>query len=166
MPTQKDLKRLIRNRMQKTGESYTSARLHFVGPRGPRPERYSEIAGMSADAVRAKTGRSWRQWVAALDADGAERRSHREIAKHLREAWGVVPWWSQAVTVGYERIRGLREAGQGSDGDYKANKSKTYPVPIGRLYRAFSVKRNRERWLPGVDLTIRTSSVNRSIRTG
>ena len=30
MPKQKDLKRLVRARMQKTGESYTTARLVFT----------------------------------------------------------------------------------------------------------------------------------------
>ena len=30
MPTQKDLKRLVRSRMKKTGEAYTAARLQLV----------------------------------------------------------------------------------------------------------------------------------------
>jgi hypothetical protein len=44
------------------------------------------------------------------------------------------------------------------------NKSKTVPVGVSRLYRAFSVKRTRQRWLPGVDLKIRTSRVDESMR--
>ena len=164
MPTQKDLKRLVRKRMQKTGESYTSARARILGKGGPAPSRYAEIAGMSDAAVQAKTGINWRQWVAKLDAVKADKLSHREIAKHVNANYDVSGWWAQMVSVAYERIRGLREIGQGSDGDYKANKSKTYAVPISRLYRAFSIKRTRERWLPEVDLKIRTSSVNKSMR--
>ena len=64
----------------------------------------------------------------------------------------------------YERIRGLRAIGQRRGGKFDASKSKTFPAPLGRLYRAFSVKRTRERWLPGVDLKIRTSTVDRSMR--
>ena len=38
MTTQKDFKRVVRARMQKTGESYTAARAHVVG-RGQRAEQ-------------------------------------------------------------------------------------------------------------------------------
>ncbi len=89
---------------------------------------------------------------------------HREIARHLRESNEVSGWWAQTVTVGYERIRGLREVGQRCDGQFQASKSKTFAVPISRLYRSFSVKRTRGRWLPDVDLTIRTSTVDKSMR--
>ena len=37
-------------------------------------------------------------------------------------------------------------------------------MPVSRLYRAFSVKRTRGRWLQDVEPTIRTSTVNRSMR--
>ena len=56
MPTQKDLKRIVRNRMQKTGESYTSARSRILDKDGPAPARFAEIAGMSEAAVTGKTG--------------------------------------------------------------------------------------------------------------
>ncbi len=68
------------------------------------------------------------------------------------------------ITVGYERIRGLREVGQRCDGQFQASKSKTFGVPISRLYKSFSVKRTRGRWLGKVDLTIRTSTVDKSMR--
>jgi len=61
------------------------------------------------------------------------------------------------VTVGYERIRGLRDIGQRRSGTCEASKSKTLPVPIAELYRAFSDGRMRRRWLPGVELTVRTA---------
>ena len=163
MPNQKDLKRLIRTRMQKTGESYTAARSQIVKS-SPRPAEYASIAGMSDEAVRSKTGRTWKQWVQQLDAIEATRMSHREIAKHLNESNEISGWWAQMVTVAYERIRGMREVGQRCDGQFQASKSKTFAVPISRLYRTFSVKRTRGRWLPDVDLTIRTSTVNKSMR--
>ncbi len=164
MPKQKDLKRLIRTRMQKTGESYTAARSQILDKSSPRPAEYAAIAGMSDEAVRAKTGRTWKQWVRQLDAIGAVRMPHREIAKHLNESNEISGRWAQMVTVGYERIRGLREVGQRYDGQFQASKSKTFAVPISRLYRSFSVKRTRGRWLGDVDLTIRTSTVDKSMR--
>jgi hypothetical protein len=162
MPQHKDLKRLVRNRMVKTGESYTAARAQLV--KLPPATPYAEIAGMSDAAIEAKTGRTWKAWVRELDAVGAVGMTHRDIAERVHEHYGIPGWWSQAVTVGYERIRGLREIGQRRDGSYEASKSKTFAVPVSRLYRAFSVKRTRERWLAGVDLKIRTSIADKSMR--
>ena len=164
MPKQKDLKRLVRARMQKTGESYTSARTQVLKKNSPPPARFAELAGMSDEAVRTKTGHTWKQWVQKLDAAKASDLSHREIAKHVHDNYEVSGWWAQMLTVGYERIRGLREIGQRCDGSFNANKSKTFAVPISKLYRGFSVKRTRDRWLPDVKLKIRTSTVNKSMR--
>ena len=68
------------------------------------------------------------------------------------------------VTVGYERIKGLRARAQRRDGSYEATKSKVFAVPITRLYRAFADKRTRLRWLPAVNLTVRTATPNKSMR--
>jgi hypothetical protein len=89
---------------------------------------------------------------------------HRDIADCLFREHGVPGWWAQMVTVGYERIRGLRDIGQRRSGEYEASKSKTLAVPLGTLYRAFSVARRRERWLPGVKWTVRTAIPDKSIR--
>jgi hypothetical protein len=165
MPEQKDLKRIVRARMQKTGESYTAARAQVRKQSLPPDARLAELAGMSDDVVRSKTGRSLKQWVRDLDAIGALSMPHGEIARHVHEDYGVSGWWSQSVTVAYERIRGLREIGQRlGSGTFDANKSRTFAVPVSRLYRAFAHKATRERWLPGVAIKIRTSIRNKSMR--
>lgn len=169
MPKQKDLKRLVRARMRKTGESYTAARAHITRSQKPPAvvpvSQYAALAGMSDDAVRAKTGRTWKQWVAVLDAVDAWRQPHRDIARHVLESYHVTSWWSQTITVGYERIRGLRDVGQRRGGTYEAGKSRTYPVPVARLYRAFADVRNRRRWLDEADdLRVRASTPEKSIR--
>jgi len=163
MPKNKDFKRLVRARMQKTGESYTAARAQLLKKRQPSPSDYARLAGMSDEAVRAKTGRGWAEWVEALDLIDAIQMSHRDIAAHVRRQHQLSNWWAQTVTVGYERIRGLREIGQRRDGTYEANRSKTVAVPIAKLYRAFSHKPTRQRWLPA-DLKIRTSRREKSMR--
>src|SRR6266571_818145 len=114
MPKQKDLKRIVRTRMQKTGESYTVARLHIVKN---KEIDYAKVAGMSDAAVQKATGRSWRAWVKLLDEAGATSKPHRDIV-HSVSSLGVADWWSQMVTVGYERVRGLRERGQRRGGLY------------------------------------------------
>jgi hypothetical protein len=82
----------------------------------------------------------------------------------VREKYRIPGWWAQSVTVGYERIKGLRAVGQRRDGLFEAGKSKTFPVPLAQLYEAFSDARIRRRWLPDVDLTIRTAAREKSMR--
>ncbi len=169
MPTHKDFKRLVRARMQKTGESYTTARSHLitkqqVTKQQARTRGFAKLAGMSDTALKAKTGCAWERWVKALDRVQAHTWPHRRIAEYVHEKYKVPGWWSQTVTVGYERIKGLRAIGQRRDGGFEATKSKTFAVSLSRLYRAWSQARTRAQWLPGVDLTIRTASRDKSMR--
>jgi hypothetical protein len=169
MTANKDFKRLVRGRMLKTGESYTAARSNLIKTGRvaralvAKPD-YARLAGWSDELINAKTGCDWDRWVKALDYAKAHEWPHREIARYVHEKYKVPGWWTQTVTVGYERIKGLRAIGQRRDGGYEANKSRTYPVPLARLYRGFSDKRNRAKWLPGVDLTIRTATKDKSMR--
>jgi len=165
MTEKKDLKRRVRARMAKTGESYASARAQLLAKREPRPGEYAELAGMSDEAVAKKTDMTWAQWVDALDAIDAAEMNHRDIAKAVRERWPEIGgWWAQMVTVSYERIRGLRKKGQQRDTKlFDANKSRTFPVPVAELYAAWGARR-RARWLGDLDLTIRTSKKDRSMR--
>ncbi len=179
MPSQKDLKRLVRARMRKTGEAYTTARTRILtsNPRNaslssgvespatpPSPESFARLAGYTDEAVKKATGCDWAKWVCALDRHKAMDLPHRDIARLVGEKYKVGPWWAQMVTVGYERIKGLREVGQRRTGAYEVNKSKTIAVPIRELYQAFSTKSSRKRWLPDHEPTIRTSSKEKSIR--
>ncbi len=163
MTSNKDLKRVVRTRMKKTGESYTTARSQVLSSKTQSPKRLAELAGMSNEAVSTKTGKSWPQWVNALDSAGANRLNHTKIAKLLREGHNLSGWWAQTVAIGYERIRGMRVVGQASDGGFRASKSRTFPVPIDRLYKAFSSKPIRDRWLKDIDLSVRTARKNRSM---
>lgn len=86
MPKNKDLKRLIRARMEKTGESYTAARSHLLSKDLPLPAEYAELAGMSDKAVVKASGMDWSEWDTALDDVDAARMEHREIAKYVSGA--------------------------------------------------------------------------------
>jgi len=178
MPSQKDLKRLVRARMHKTGESYTAARAQLLRSRASRrpvvssshPARpdaspdFAKLAGMSDASVQARTGCTWEKWVWALDHSGAAEMSHRAIAQMVHDRFKVGDWWAQAVTVGYERIKGLRQIGQRLTGEFEASRSKTFAVPVSRLYHSFASARTRAKWLPGVRLTVRKTAPDRSIR--
>jgi hypothetical protein len=168
MPTHKDFKRLVRGRMQKTGESYTTARAHLRRQKpatvSPAPRDYAKLGGKSDAILKEKTGCTWERWVKALDGAKAYTWPHREIAKHVMEKYKTPGWWAQTVTVGYERIKGLRAVGQRRDGAFEVNKSKTFAVPLSQLYRAWSDARTRSRWLPGLDLRVRAATRDKSMR--
>ena len=161
MPRQKDLKRLVRTRMKKTGESYTAARAQLT----KKDVDYAALAGMSDDAVQQKTGSTWKAWVRKLDERGAAELPHRDIARMVSKEFKVQSWWSQTVTVGYERIRGLRLRGQRRDGSYEATKSRTFNVPIDALFDAWADAGVRRKWLD-VDARVRTSTRPKSLRLG
>ena len=172
MPTGKDLKRLVRARMKKTRESYTAARAQLLTRRmvrlkpdtidAPPVRDYGKIAGTSDAAVEKATGCTWERWVKSLDKWGAAEKSHREIAAMV-SAFGAPSWWTQMVTVGYERIRGLRERGQQRGGGYQATKSRTVNVPLPQLYAAFANARTRRRWLDAT-ATVKSVSPNKRAR--
>ena len=173
MTTNKNFKRLVRARMSKTGESYTSARAnvmtggHKARPYGIEiiaPIDYDKLAGMSSAKVKAATGCGWDKWVYVLDKAKAYDWSHREIVDYARKKYKTPDWWAQMVVVGYERIKGLRAIGQRRGGGFEATKSKTVPVPVDQLYKAWSNARTRAKWLPGVKYTVRTSQPNKSLR--
>jgi hypothetical protein len=119
---------------------------------------------MSDQKVAAKTGRTWDEWVRVLDVDRADAMKHRDIAALVHEKHGVGDWWSQMVTVGYERIKGLRDRGQRRGGSYEAGKSRTFNVPVKTLFDAWAKAATRRRWLDGVEPVVRTASSPKSIR--
>ena len=178
MPTNKDFKRVVRDRMKKTGESYTAARAQLLREKPPSKGRartarslqaapatdYAKIAGMSDTAVKNATGCTWSRWVAALDYAKAESWSHKQIAEYVHTKYKVPDWWTQMVTVGYERIKGLRARGQRRDGSYEISKSKVIPVPVTDLFAAFDDAKRRGRWLTDVEPEVRHATPNKSMR--
>ncbi len=118
---------------------------------------------VSEEAVVRRTGRPWDEWFAILDHWGASDRSHAEIARYLNEEQGVPGWWAQTVTVGYERARGLREKYEHADG-YAVGASKTIATGVDELSSAFLDETERERWLPGVVMRLRSATPARSAR--
>lgn len=179
MPRNKDLKRLVRARMKKTGEAYTTARAQIIKKPKSKPsprlaaafssapkQEYAALAGMSDASIKAKTGCNWEKWVKSLDHHGAATMSHREIASMVAKTWKVDGWWAQTVTVGYERIKGLRARGQRRDGSYEATKSRTFDVPVTTLFDAWADKSVRDRWLRDNDVKVRTATAPKSIRLG
>jgi hypothetical protein len=162
MTRQKSFKRIVRARMDKTGESYTAARRSLLAA-----EATTAAAGptmtVSDEVIRSRTGRGWEEWFDLLDDWGAVERPHREIARWLASEHGIDGWSAQSVTVSYERARELRAVGERPDG-FSVTAQKTVAVPVGRLYEAFVDESLRKRWLPDGKLRERTATRPKSAR--
>jgi hypothetical protein len=143
MTRQKSFKRLVRSRMEKTGESYTAARASLLA--ADEPKAAEPVLMTSDDQIRRRTGRGWEEWFDALDEWGAADRTHREIARWVAGQLAVDPlaWGPQAVTYSYERTRGMRAPGERADG-FAVTVSRTVAVPVERLYEAFADVSRRE----------------------
>ena len=117
----------------------------------------------SPEAVRRATGRTPDEWFALLDAVGAERWAHRDIARWLGSEHDVSPWWCQQITVEYERARGLRAKYETTRG-FQVSVSKTLNAPLASLYAVVADAGLRGRWLPGAPLTLRRDTPEKSTR--
>ena len=90
MTAHKSFKRLVRARMEKTGESYTAARAQLLAgdepgtgaSRSPPPTRRSA----SAPAAAGRSGST------SSTTGAPPTRSHREIARWLRRAGRPTRW--------------------------------------------------------------------------
>jgi uncharacterized protein YndB with AHSA1/START domain len=150
--------------MERTGESYTSARAKLLAAEDPKAAETVTLP-TSDDAIRERTGRGWEEWFDLLDEWGATERPHREIARWVAGRLDIHPlaWNAQAVTAGYERTRGLRAPGEGVHG-FTATATKTVAVPVDRLYHAFVDEPLRASWLPDGELHERTATKPNSAR--
>jgi len=118
---------------------------------------------MSDAAVHAKTGRTWPEWIAALDRAGADALTHSQIVAHLKGEHRLPDWWCQTVAVTYERARGLRGRSEKPSG-YEIGVSKTIAAPLSRLFRAWEDRRIRDKWLEDPGFVIRKATPGKSLR--
>jgi hypothetical protein len=162
MTRQRSFKRLVRSRMEKTGESYTAARATLLAADEAKATE-GPVLTVSEEAIRSRTGRGWEQWFDLIDDGSTSELTHAEIARWLADEQGVDGWGAQAITVSYERARRGRAVGERSDG-FVITASKTVAIPVERLFDAFVDESTRDRWLPDGELRERTSTRPKSAR--
>lgn len=151
--------------MEKTGEKYGAARRVLI-------EQASSAAGrtwvaspeMSDDAVHAATGRGWDEWCDLIDAWPGHADGHAAVARHLQDEYEVDGWWAQTVTVGWERITGVRLPHQMPDGTFTANKSRTVTVDADLLRKTLLHDEDRADLFPGLDPELRSRPTSKAIR--
>lgn len=158
MTTQESFKRRIRTRMAQTGERYGAARRALLTKAVDTPTSSGWVAKPEqTDAtVRTATGRSWDEWVALIDSGPGRRAGHTAIATWLREHHNVDGWWAQGVTVGYERITGIRLPGQMPDGTFTISRSRTLELEVDAFRMLLADDADRDALFPGYVTTPRS----------
>lgn len=170
MTKHESFKRRIRERMTKTGERYGAARRSLIEASEGRSRTWVSEPEMSDESIQEGTGRGWDEWCEIIDAWRAAADSHdgytsewdhRATAIRLRSELGVKPWWSQGVTVGYERITGIRLPGQMPDGTFTANKSKTITLDASLLRELLIDDTQRDDLFPGFETVLRSRATSK-----
>jgi hypothetical protein len=160
MTRQESFKGRIRARMEATGEKYGAARRVLIEK--AQGNGWVSDPETSNERVIEATGRGWDQWCSIIDAELGPGTVHSTIAAHLVEHHGVDRWWAQTVTVGYERIKGLRLKHQMADGTFTAGRSRTVAID-GELLRKMLLA-EREELFPGFETELRSKPESKSIR--
>lgn len=123
----------------------------------------NNYGGISSDAVKARTGRGWDEWIKALDRAKAHALPHKEIAQLIHDKFGIGPWWCQMVTVGYEQAKGLRKVHEKTDG-FSASLSRTVPVPLDALFELWADGKRRKKLMGAAKYKVTTTNPNKWLR--
>ncbi len=163
MTKQESFKRQIRERMAKTGERYAAARRVLIEQTPDHRRLWVSDPETSEDAVQAATGRSWDDWCDLIDKWPGSSNGHAGIASYLQAEHGVDAWWAQGITVGFERITGLRLPHQMPDGTFSAGKSQTLRVDASLLRVMLLDKEGRRDLFPGRATELRSKATSKAI---
>ena len=149
------LKKAIRARAQKTGESYAAARRQYLKPATAAPVAPPEnkkAGGMTEASARRVTGHGLDHWFAVLDAfSPGGAKGHTAAARHVAHDHGVPGWHAQGITVAWERARGHRAMNQSCTGTFNVSVSRVVPAEVAAVAAAFQERTARARWLAQVD---------------
>jgi hypothetical protein len=107
---------------------------------------HEETTGVSDATVKAKTGRTWHEWFALLDKDGAASLDRRGIATIISGKYGIGSLWRQIITVAYERARDLRQATE-RVGELGVKATRTINAPVHAIYVAVTDAAKRNSWM-------------------
>jgi hypothetical protein len=167
MTRQETFKRRIRQRMENTGERYGAARRALIEKSEIQDRReWVSEPEMAEDTLREATGRGWDEWCDIIDGWPGKAEGHTAIATFLREDHDVEGWWAQTITVGYERISGMRLPYQQPDGTFSASKSRTLTADAALLRELLLVDADRVELFPGIETDLKSRPTAKTLRVG
>ncbi|WP_084106725.1 hypothetical protein [Demequina sp. NBRC 110056] len=139
--------------MASLAELYRAARTAEDAEPAPTAEGWAAEPEHSDAAILKATGLTWDAWVARIDSGPGRSASHTEIAAWVGANSDIGGWWSQGVTVGYERITGMRLPGQMPDGTFTVSRSRTFPASPDAVRALLEDDAARGQALPHVTAT-------------
>lgn len=165
MTKHETFKRRVRERMLKTGERYGAARRALLTPVATaEASRWVAAPMQTNEVITASTGRGWDDWVSLIDAGPGREAGHTAIATWLRDEHDVDGWWAQAVTVGFERITGLRLPGQMPDGTFTVSRTRILSPDAADVRALLLSDTDRAELVPGYQLTLRSKPESKALR--
>jgi hypothetical protein len=138
MTSHASFKKPIRERMAKTGERYSAARrvlIEQAATRNGGARVWVSPPEQPDESVMANTGKSWDEWCDLIDTWPEAEQGHAAVAARVLDEFDVGGWWSQGITVGWERITGRRLVNQMADGTFTAAVTRTIGIDASELRR-------------------------------
>ena len=168
MTKNESFKRRVRDRMATTGERYAAARRVLINQTASSKRRRVWVSEpeMNDEAIMRKTNRSWDDWCDIIEEWPGSVNGHNAIATYLHDEFDLDHWWSQGVTVSYERIVGLRVPHQRPDGTFTADKSKTITVDPDELRTMLLDEKGRDDLFGGIPTELRSKPTSKALRIG
>jgi hypothetical protein len=120
--------------------------------------------GHSEEKVVENTGHTWAEWVDLIDAGPGRAAGHTAIAAWVHAEHALTGWWAQGVTVGYERLAGLRLPGQMADGTFSVSRSRVLALSADLLRSALLDEHARADLFPDVDTVLRSAPAAKTLR--
>jgi hypothetical protein len=142
-----------------------------IGAPGPAPtsiaadgRRWAAAPVHSDESIRQNSGHGWADWIDLIEAGPGRDAGHTAIAAWVHAEHGVPAWWAQGVTVGYERIAGLRLPGQMPDGTFSVSRTRVLALPVELLRAALLDEHSRADVFPGIDTVPRSKPAAKALR--
>ena len=106
----------------------------------------SETPALDEAGVKAKTGKTLKQWFALLEGRDDVKKGRRECVQVLYGEHELDEWWAVTVSIEYERAKNLVEK-DGKPRGYSICSTKTIAAPLERVFQSFGEAQLLSHWL-------------------
>ncbi len=105
------------------------------------------VSRISNEAVAKSTGKTWSEWIVALDLAGAVLWDHKTLVDFLADTYHISQWWCQTIAMQYERTRRQRIAGQTAAAGFEIGVQRTVVLAQSQIWDLITSDRGVTIWL-------------------
>lgn len=106
----------------------------------------TDMPNLTDASVKKATGKTMKEWVAALDKFGGVDKGRREVVNHLYAELNKDIWWASTLGVEYEKAKGLKEKDGRAKG-YGICVTKTIKAPVAKVFAAWKDPKQLNQWM-------------------